>query len=103
MLIDQCAARARFAAVFSKLAEPWFNRHAISRTPSLIFASASSNQQSAGVSLPSCRQCQRIRHTSIRPLMVRMLVDCFPLCRFFFPVVALFGGGKSGFRRVDLH
>ena len=32
-----------------------------------------------------------------------MLVGCFPLCRFFFPVVALWGGGKSGFRRVDLH
>jgi hypothetical protein len=54
LLMDQCATRARFVAVFSKLAESWFNRQAISRTPSLMVASASSNQRSAGVSLPSC-------------------------------------------------
>jgi beta-phosphoglucomutase-like phosphatase (HAD superfamily) len=53
LLIDKCAARARFAAVFAKLLEAWFMRQAISRTPWLIVASASSSQRAAGVSLPS--------------------------------------------------
>src|SRR5205085_10185036 len=78
-------------------------RQAISRTPRLIVASTVSSQESSGVVVPSPGQCQRRRRSRTRPLIVSTVKSCRPLLRLVLPVVGSFGGGKSGFRRIDSH
>src|ERR1700682_1716047 len=53
--------------------------------------------------LPTPLPCQRIRFSHPRPLIVNTEYSCRPLLRRFLPVWECFGGGKSGFRRIDPH
>src|SRR6202040_4067185 len=87
-------------AALSKLLADWLSRQASSRTPKLTVASAASKAASSGVLLPSSKLYHRIRRSVTRPLIVRVLRSWRPLFRFGRPVWS-FGGGKSGFRRID--
>src|SRR3954468_19543891 len=91
------------AAALSKFLPSPLSRQAISRTPRLIVASTVSSHWSSGVVVPSPGECHRRRQSRTRPLIVSTVKSCRPLLRFFRPVLGSFGGGKSGFRRIESH
>ena len=62
-----------------------------------------SSHESSGVVDPSPAECQRHRQSRTRPLIVSTVKSCRPLFCLVFPVLGSFGGGKSGFRRIESH
>jgi hypothetical protein len=62
-----------------------------------------SNYESSGVVVPSLGECHRRRRIQTRPLTVKTVKSCRPLFRLVLPVVASFGGGKSGFGCIYPH
>ena len=95
--------RARLAAALSKFLPSPLSRQAISRTPRLIVLSTVSSHRSSGVVVPSSGEYHRRRQSWTRPLIVSTVKSCRPLLRLVLPVLGSFGGGKSGFRRIDSH
>ncbi len=57
----------------------------------------------AASSTPRLQNCQRRRQSRTRPLIVSTVKSCRPLFCLVFPVLWSFGGGKSGFRRIESH